>query len=88
MNPELHVVVLKGHEWYGRLGTFTEEEAQGVKVRSGAHTGMGPVGTLGHILGERIYGDLLGEDGVLRVYHVSSYEEFHVIHDGVPSLYV
>ena len=88
MDPEFHVVILECHEGDGRLGSFAEEEAQGVKVGPGAHTGVGPVGTLGNILGERIYGDLLGEDGVLRVHHVSPYEEFDVVYDGVPSLYI
>ena len=88
MDPEFHVVILERHEGNGRLGAFTKEEAQRVKVRPGAHTGVGPVGTLGYILGEGIYGNLLCEDGVLCVYHVTAYEKFHVVYDGVPTLNV
>jgi hypothetical protein len=88
VNTNLDVVIVQSHEGESTLGSFTEEEAKWVEVRTSAHTWMSAIRRFGDVLGEGIDSDLFSEHRVLCIYHRSADEKLDFVDDPVPSLTV
>jgi len=86
IDAKFHGMVLERHEWNGGLGTFAKKETEWVEVRACARTRVRSVGTLGYVLCTRIDGDLLGEEHVLSIDHLTTDEKLHPIDDRAPLL--
>ena len=83
-DPELDIVVLKGHEGEGRLPVLTEGEAERVELGGSGSIVEFTRDGLGETGREKIGGDVVDEEGILVIDDLATDEELNLVDHGRP----